>query len=298
MIESVRSCGIFYMPIKIYTISDLHVDYSGNLDHVLAFNDPNYADSALIFAGDASDNIDTLSMTLKHFTHIFKYVFFVPGNHELWVRDRRHAHSIEKFEAVIDLCHVLGVHTYPVKLGKEDDGVWIVPLFSWYTKPEEGNDSLYVPKPGDDQTELIWSDNHFCDWRPLEGRLTPTQYFLSLNETRVNRSYDAPVITFSHFLPRCEVAYALDENYDDPLPEFNFTRVAGTNKLLDQINTIGSMLHIYGHQHRNRHRRLAGVTYISHCLGYPREREVESWHGNDYPKLIWDDGELLIEQAY
>ena len=292
------------MPVKIYTMSDLHVDYSGNLEHLLQLNNPDYKDSAIIFAGDASDDIDKLAMLLKHFIEIFKHVFFVPGNHELWVRDHRHAHSVEKFDAIIHLCHTLGVHTHPVKLGKAHNSVWIVPLFSWYTKPEEGEDSLFVYKPGDDQTELIWSDNHFCDWRPLEGRTTPTEYFLNLNESRINRHYDAPVITFSHFLPMSEVAFTLGDginfpkNNIDPLPEFNFTRVAGTNKLAQQIERIGAQIHIYGHQHRNRHRKIKGTTYISHCLGYPRERENQAWRGNDQPKLIWCDGEVEIEDAF
>jgi hypothetical protein len=48
------------------------------------------------------------------------------------------------------------------------------------------------------------------------------------------------------------------------------------------------MIHVYGHQHRNRHRCIDGVLYISHCLGYPTERlrgympDVGST-----PKLIW-----------
>ena len=292
------------MPVKIYTISDLHIDYSGNFEHLLKLNDPDYADASLIFAGDGSDSIEKLSQLLKHFVKIFKHVFFVPGNHELWVRDHRHAHSIEKFDAIIHLCHTLGVHTHPVKLGKEDNGVWVVPLFSWYTKPEEGTDSLFVEKAGDDQTELIWSDNHFCDWRPLEGRTTPAEYFLNLNESRINRQYDAPVITFSHFLPMCEVAFTFGhptqfpKDYDDPMPEFNFTRVAGTNKLAAQIDKIGSQIHIFGHQHRNRHRKIDNVTYISHCLGYPREREDAQWRGDNLPKLVWHDGEIEIDDAF
>lgn len=77
--------------------------------------------------------------------------------------------------------------------------------------------------------------------------------------------------------------------YKDLNPEFNFSRVAGTELIDHQIRTVGSKMHLYGHQHRNRYREIDGVTYVSHCMGYPAERkrgmiakECAS------PKLLWD----------
>ena len=179
-----------------------------------------------------------------------------------------------------------------------------MPLFSWYSKPEEGQDSLFVDKPGDDQTELIWSDNRFCDWSTITPHKTPSDFFLSLNESRVNRNYDAPVITFSHFLPWPELSFPIEFNgqlppdWQDPMPEFNFTRVAGSTNLGEQIKRIGSQTHVFGHQHRNRHRTINGITYISHCLGYPRERDDDQWHGDDLPKLIWHNGPIDVADAF
>jgi hypothetical protein len=57
----------------------------------------------------------------------------------------------------------------------------------------------------------------------------------------------------------------------DRAPEFNFTRVAGCRQLDEQLRMLGSVLHLYGHQHRNRDRMIDGVRYVSHCLGYPPE---------------------------
>ena len=44
-------------------------------------------------------------------------------------------------------------------------------------------------------------------------------------------------------------------------------------ELDEQIRSLGSSIHVYGHQHRNRDRTIDGVRYITHCLGYPRERD-------------------------
>jgi hypothetical protein len=57
-------------------------------------------------------------------------------------------------------------------------------------------------------------------------------------------------------------------------PAFNFTRVAGCEQLDVQIRQLGSSVHVYGHQHRNRRRLVGGILYVSNCLGYPRDRLV------------------------
>jgi hypothetical protein len=292
------------MPVKVYTMSDLHVDYHGNMQHLLNLKHPDYADSTLIVSGDCSDKLDKLSQLLCHFKTIFAEVFFVPGNHELWVRDDKHAHSIDKFESILRLCQNLGVHTQPVKIGSGEHSVWIVPMFSWYTKPGEGDDNLFEHKDGNDITEEIWSDNRFCRWDPLAPDQSVVDYFLALNTQHVERQYDAPVISFSHFLPLKELSFVIGflengpKHFIDPLPEFNFTRVAGTSRLAAQIKQAGSVMHIHGHQHRNRHRDIDGITHISHCLGYPKERQNPHWRGTNLPKQVWHDGKIDVEQPF
>ena len=288
------------MPVKVYSLSDLHVDYQDNMQQLLRLNSPEYRDAALILAGDATDHLDKLATLLRHFVKHFAVVLFVPGNHELWIRRDEAADSIEKFQQVLALCDELGVHTRPLRFGQGDGATWLVPLFSWYTKPEQGDDSLYRPKKAEsDKTERIWSDNHFCQWTSLDNGLTPNDYFLGLNEPATSREYDAPVISFSHFLPHQQLIFRLDylknpgQNFEDPLPQFNFSRVAGSTRLDEQIRRIGSTIHIYGHQHRDRHRLLDGVTYISHCFGYPAEREGRNAQAgglNKPPMLVWRDG--------
>jgi hypothetical protein len=55
-----------------------------------------YRDDTLILAGDVSDDVEKFRATLKILKATFAHVFFVPGNHELWVReaDRHHLDSM------------------------------------------------------------------------------------------------------------------------------------------------------------------------------------------------------------
>jgi hypothetical protein len=43
-------------------------------------------DAVLILAGDVTDDLRILRSTLEHITAAFGTVFFIPGNHELWVK--------------------------------------------------------------------------------------------------------------------------------------------------------------------------------------------------------------------
>jgi Calcineurin-like phosphoesterase len=287
---------------RVFALSDIHVDMQQNMDWLRSLSATDYKADTLILAGDVSDRISVLEYALAYLATVFAQVCFVPGNHELWVRKREAADSIAKFWRIRRLCKAIGVHTSPVKVGNDNQAVWIVPLFSWYVKPEEGPGSLFVDKPGEDPTLAMWSDNYFTRWPEVPASHSVADYFLQLNECYIARAYDAPVISFSHFVPRVELIYSTRKERQasgrvinqDPHPQFNFSRVAGCTYIDTQIRRLGSIAHVYGHQHRNRNRLIEGVRYISNCLGYPRERYRNHTHGaGDQPALIWSNTEEL-----
>jgi predicted phosphodiesterase len=280
---------------RVWAISDVHTDIKQNRAWLCALSKTAYLRDTLILAGDVSDRLEILRDTLTHLQSLFAAVCYVPGNHELWIRRREYPDSITKFWQVRHLCDTLGIHTQPLKLSTTSGtSVWIVPLFSWYMKPEEGEGSLFVEKPGEDRTLSMWSDHHFTSWPSTVTVPTAADFFLRLNECHLSRPYDAPVISFSHFLPRTELIYSTPEERQgrvltDPYPQFNFSGVAGCIGIDTQIRRLGAVIHIYGHQHRNRNRLIDGVRYISHCLGYPRERKhLSADHIVEGPTLIYD----------
>lgn len=253
--------------------------------------------------------------------------YLLPGNHELWLRRETHYDSIAKFHDILHLCSTIGVITSPTKVCIRDDAdttdsetdklqsnaVWIIPLFSWYAKPEEDpNDSLYRPPSVSlhedvEFSEQVWMDNHLCKWTTIGGS-TASQYFARLNESNVQQTYDAPIISFSHFVPRYDLIRQSDEDiievnkfrmahslgeapqFQGGILKFNFTRYAGSQTLERQIRQLKPEVHVYGHQHRNRDRQIDGIRYISHCLGNMKEQKegwtwgLDEWKG---PKLIW-----------
>jgi predicted phosphodiesterase len=282
---------------RLFALSDIHVDFPDNMAWLQALSSSDYVDDALILAGDATDDLTQLQTALGCLRGKFAEVFFVPGNHELWIRRGECADSMAKFWRVLGLCASLGVRTSPAKIGAAGGhmGIWVVPLFSWYVQPEEGRGSLFVRKEGEDPTLDMWADKHFTKWPPWAPGLTVADVLLRLNEEHLHRSYDAPVISFSHFLPRLELMFSGQESppagvvVRDRHPTFNFSRVAGCEGLEAQIRQLGSMMHVYGHQHRNRYRHIDGVLYVSHCLGYPAERARGYVRGlENGPMLIWD----------
>lgn len=307
------------MSRKIFAISDLHVDYKENEAIVQSWSSEKYGEDILLLAGDVTDNVQLMRKTLTFLSDVFYKVFLVPGNHDLWIRpgdtSMQFSDSVGKFHYIVNMCQQIGISTEPEKIVNKEkaQSVWIVPLFSWYATPEDDlDDSLYIkPTKYEEDIELnqmTWMDNKLCKWPDLEGS-TVSKYFSKLNRTAVAHLYDAPVISFSHFIPRKDLILASEDEQkkcskervflglpkefpplQGAVKEFNFTRYAGCNILESQIRSLGSRVHVHGHQHRNRDRMIDGVHYISHCLGYKRERDqgllwgLREWQG---PKQIW-----------
>ena len=262
--------------MRVFTISDIHVDFQENQNWIDAISTVEYRDDILLLAGDICHNMERLQETLLQIRSKFYRLFFVPGNHDLWIRDEEFQNSHEKFESIIDFCKENDITIEPEKI----NNVWIVPLFSWYTQPDEGSDTLYWPKPGEDESNRMWSDNFFIKWPNSKFPKSASQYFFDLNSNLLSENYSYMVITMSHFIPRKEMMFGQYPPVIDPErikkydrnPEFNFSRVAGSDLIEKQIRQVGSQLHVYGHQHINRDREIDGVRYVSHCLGYPNER--------------------------
>lgn len=244
--------------MRVFATSDLHTDYKENFSWLTQLSDTAYRDDTLIVAGDVSDRLEIIRETLLLLRSKFRHLLFTPGNHELWVRNVEFD-SIEKLNQILRLCDELGVTTKPLHL----DDLWIVPLFSWY-------DGVY-------NSEMkAWADFHLCKW-PNDAQPLP-DYFLRLNEPHL-KSYDAPVITFSHFIPRADLF---------PPPEYmriSWLPIVSLCKALDaQIRRVESRVHVCGHTHTTFDRVIDNVRYIQNAVRYPKERRTES-----FPiKLIWN----------
>src|SRR5215467_5185309 len=113
--------------MRIFVTSDLHADFKENWDLLESLDRARYRDDALIVAGDVGHRLQTIRDTLSLLRSKFRRVFYMPGNHELWVRDEARD-SIEKLDQILALCDEIDVETRPARVGIYR----IVPLFSWY----------------------------------------------------------------------------------------------------------------------------------------------------------------------
>lgn len=67
---------------KLYAISDLHISYKFNHDAIHLLKP--HTEDTLILAGDIGEKLEHLHTTFALTTKLFKQVFWVPGNHELY----------------------------------------------------------------------------------------------------------------------------------------------------------------------------------------------------------------------
>jgi len=236
--------------MRLFATPDLHTDYKENFRWLQELSDTEYLDDTLIVAGDVSDRLEVIRETLLLLRSKFHQLLFTPGNHELWVRGVS-INSIEKFQLILDLCDELNISTKPLRL----DNLWIVPLFSWY-------DGVFTPEMN------AWADFHFC--KSPEDAAPLSDYFLGLNEPNL-KSYDAPVISFSHFIPRADL-----------LPPKEYLRISWLGKvsvcaaLDNQIRQLNSSVHICGHTHTTFDRVVDDVRYVQKSVKYPKERRTPS----------------------
>jgi predicted phosphodiesterase len=252
--------------MRIFAISDLHTDYRENRQIIESIPGYFHEDDILIVAGDISHRLDKIGDTLSSLRLKFKDVFYLPGNHELWIQGEKY-NSIEKHFRVLELCESLEVKTKPTRVGP----IWIVPLFSWYSSNFDESD-------GDNSDLERWADFYFCKWpEDIEDIGGVSEYFSRLNIPNIKR-YDAPVISFSHFLPRIDLLPSREWLRFKGLP-----KVSGCALIESQIRALGSIIHVFGHSHINRDSMIDGIRYVQNALSYPKER-----NSSKFPmKLIW-----------
>ncbi|MBV9107979.1 MAG: metallophosphoesterase [Gemmatimonadetes bacterium] len=259
--------------MRIWAISDLHADFRENRRLLERIPAGEHRGDALIVAGDVADSLTVVSDVLGSLRARFAEVFFVPGNHELWVRGEPRD-SVEKFHAVLAACRAVDVRTAPARVG----GAWVVPLFSWYDA------SFDVNGEGEEETLEAWSDRYFCRWP--EGVERVDRLFAEMNAPHL-RAYDAPVVTFSHFVPR-----------PDLVPPVRWLRfkglplVAGSEEIERQLRLVRSRVHVYGHTHIPDDRVADGVRYVQNHL-----RAAGSGEGG-LLKRVWSEDTVPAEPLF
>ena len=242
--------------MRVFAVSDIHVDYEENLAWILSLDDKEYANDILILAGDVTDKMPLLEQVFVSLAASFRAVLFVPGNHELWLREDDFDCSLNKFEAIIELCKSCGVHADVFEL----PDISFVPLYSWY--------DFSFGEP-DRHLRRAWRDFRACSWpEHLAESQDVSEYFLKLNIPKLSIS-NKTLISFSHFLPRIDVMPV-----GVPIKRRNVYPVLGSEALGLQVKQLNSTIHVYGHSHVNQAIDLDDIHYVNNAFAYPSESYI------------------------
>ncbi|KAJ8612533.1 hypothetical protein CTAYLR_003700 [Chrysophaeum taylorii] len=243
---------------RVWCASDLHVDCAANYERLLSFEA--HPEDALIVAGDVATSLDVLEDALSCLRRKFKEVFFVVGNHELWLGKSRPdvRTSIDKLFKIIDLCDDLGVRTDPAFVAPE---LLVVPLYSWYRRFDGADHAGHLLEYFDVACKWPWPGGSLDD--------RTADFFMALNEgtlkwvdENARRPDDATVLSFSHFVPKVPVLF----------PGFvAFRHVMGCPELDAQIDRLDPRVHVFGHSHLNVDEILGSTRFVQHALGHPAD---------------------------
>lgn len=242
--------------MRILSVSDIHLDYDENMQWLVQLSNSDYVEDVLILAGDISDNLSLVERCFEHCLKKFRYVFFVPGNHDIWVSQKQKCSSIDKFYSLRSIAQSMGV----IDERRSINGYTIVPLFSWYDY-SFGQPSDYLKK--------VWMDFRRCQWPyDLKSDTDVSAFFLEKNKELLTPCNET-TISFSHFLPRIDVM----PSFIPPDKQFIYP-VLGSQRIDEQIRALNANIHIYGHSHVNRSLKIEGIHYLNNAFAYPNEMRI------------------------
>lgn len=245
--------------MRVFSLSDIHIDYSANAKWIANLSAVDYQDDVLILAGDVTDKRRLLDWCLSTLTRRFKKVLFVPGNHDLWViREDRSKNSLQKFDDVCEVVKSTGASMQAF----HDQGVSIIPLLGWYD---------YSFGEPSHELKSMWMDYRSVRWPNQLTDQDIAAHFTALNGELSSGLAGNKVITYSHFLPRID----LMPEYI-PSSQRVLYPVLGSVQIERQLRKLNPDVHIYGHSHVNRQVKIDGVSYINNAFGYPSETRITS----------------------
>jgi len=255
---------------KVYAITDVHFDQLGKEEWAHSIHSTKFLEDSLIVTGNVADSFRAIGRALTVLRSKFRRVFYVPGNHEMWLNStesKRFPDSFCKLWAIMDLCDELDVDMFPAAICKD---VFVVPLLSWYNAAFDMKDPFPDPKAEHDKYSKWPIDQHGQVWR----------YMLRLNQESVNKPYHGMVITMSHFVPRQNLPMYRGEGA---------LKAVGCTELDEQIRAAKSSFHFYGHTHYQNYSVHDGVWYA---------HQMSEWDGEigREPILCVFNGEAVCKE--
>jgi predicted phosphodiesterase len=244
--------------LRIFTVSDIHIDYKENAQWFFGLSKNDFTDDILILAGDVSSNMQTVIKAFVSLKSCFKEVLFIPGNHDIWCKQKNNKrNSFENYALIRTIAQNCGIIMEPAHF----NSLTIIPLSGWY--------DYSFGEPSEELFDM-WVDYSACKWPEGYDMAGITKTFIAMNSGYESISNEF-LISFSHFVPRIDVMpYFIPQHKKIIFP------VLGTVLLENIIRELEVDMHIYGHTHVNNNVTIDGVNYINNAYGYPSEKRITS----------------------
>ena len=252
--------------MKLYAISDLHLDHKINRD---AFESlPSFPEDWLILGGDISPSLEVFRWSLNKMTNCFKKVIWVPGNHDLWTDPNETKGSgEEKYLKMVSICRNRGVITpedpYPLWPGKGGPQ-YLVPLFLLYDytfRPDSVSYKEAIKWAG--EKGVFCTDEKYLDSTPYPSNSHWCHARCEYSKERINElSKGIPLILINHFPLRQDLIRLF------LIPRFCIwcgTVITENWHKMAEVSTV-----VYGHLHMRATDYRDGVRFEEVSLGYPR----------------------------
>lgn len=227
--------------MKLFPISDTHLDMRD--DDGIGFIDAlkPHPDTALVIAGDLSEHY-LIDYLLREFCSLWKYVIYVPGNHEYWHCTMSDVDNmLEELDAEIDNLYVLQNKVIEI------EGVRFVGATLWFEQTP-----LHITHG------FGWSDFvQIHDGEPgIYQAHNRTRWFLEQNLRQGD-------VVVTHHLPSYSSCH---KRFQGSLQNIFYA-----NRLDLMIEDIKPKLWIHGHTHDSNDYKLGETRVISNPFGYPHD---------------------------
>lgn len=275
-------------PLKLYAISDIHINRSVNRR---AFDlIPDHPEDTLILAGDVADRLSDVRWALTRAVQGFRQVIWVPGNHELWAGADESSEpvGVERYEALVALCRELGVlcpeDPYPIWSG-DGPPLRIVPLFLLY---DLGFRPAAVPFAGvagwARQAGIVPADLRFLRPDPYGDVAEWCRHRCDVTEARLDAlDVDPPWLLINHYPLRRDLIR---------VPRIaRYSPWCGTPRTEEWIRRYPISVVVTGHLHLRATDRIGGVRYEEVSLGYPRHWNLDRPIGHYLREILPGDGD-------
>ncbi|MCG6893820.1 MAG: metallophosphoesterase [Desulfobacteraceae bacterium] len=253
--------------MKLFAISDLHLDHRINNDALRAI--PDHSDDWLVIGGDVCSGYEDFRYALAVLSARFSRLIWVPGNHELWSRiGNITERGEEKYQKLIGICREFGVLTpedpYPLWEG-EGGTHYLVPLFLLYDysfRPDHVSRDQAVAWAN--EAGIMCTDEYLLDPWPHASRIAWCHERCARAEEWIGQLPERiPKVLINHFPLRRDLARLWR------IPRFSIwcgTRITESWHLRYNASVvISGHLHIRGTKYRD------GIRFEEVSLGYPRD---------------------------